>query len=57
MRQLIIFLIALAIYFLPSIAGWKTKGCNGIIVLNIFLGWTILGWIAALIWAVQSERV
>jgi len=57
MSGLIIFLVAIVIYFLPSIVAWKTKGFNGIAVLNIFLGWTILGWIAALIWAVQSPKV
>ncbi len=50
-------LVLMVLYFTPSIAGWKTKGANGIIVLNLFLGWTIIGWIAALIWAVQSPKV
>jgi len=53
----LILLIAVAIYFIPSIAGWKTKGANGIVVLNLFLGWTVIGWIAALIWAVQSPKI
>ena len=55
--ELIWIIILIALYFLPSIAGWNTKGVNGIIVLNIFLGWTVIGWIAALIWAVQSPKV
>ena len=53
----LIIIATCVIYFVPSIAGWKTKGANGIIVLNIFLGWTIIGWIAALIWAVQSPKI
>lgn|SRR3989338_2070072 len=41
------------LYFLPSIiAGMKRKeNAISILILNIFLGWTILGWIGALIWA------
>jgi len=53
----LILSIAFIIYFVPSIAGWKTKGANGIVVLNLFLGWTGIGWIAALIWAVQSPKL
>jgi uncharacterized membrane protein YqaE (UPF0057 family) len=57
MSELLIILVVFVIYFLPTIAGWKTKGASGIMVLNLFLGWTVLGWIAALIWAVQSPKV
>ena len=42
-------------YCLPTIIGWKKKNLKGILLLNLFLGWTILGWIGALIWAVTSE--
>jgi uncharacterized membrane protein YqaE (UPF0057 family) len=52
--QVILMIAAILIYFLPYIIGRKTTGANGILVLNLFLGWTFLGWIAALIWAVQS---
>ncbi len=51
-----IILFGIVLYLAPSIAGWNTRGCNGILILNIFLGWTIIGWIAALIWAVQSPE-
>jgi len=40
-------------YFIPSIVAYtnEKKNESAIIILNIFLGWTILGWIIALIWA------
>jgi hypothetical protein len=40
-------------YFLPAIVAGRRKHHqeNAIIVLNIFLGWTGLGWIGALVWA------
>lgn len=46
-----------AIYFLPSIiAGMKKrKNSVDILILNTFLGWTILGWIIALIWALLGK--
>ncbi len=46
-------------YFLPSVIGVargkRNKG--SIIVLNLFLGWTIIGWVISLIWAVSHEGV
>ena len=55
--SVLIVIIVLYFYFLPSIIARKTKYLNGILVLNIFLGWTFLGWIAALIWAVSAPKV
>lgn len=53
----IAILIIVALYFVPTIAAYNTKGFNGIAVLNLFLGWSVIGWIAALIWAVQSPKI
>lgn len=39
------------LYFLPSIIGHNKQGAAGIFLLNFFLGWTIIGWVAALFWA------
>ena len=47
--------LVLLIYFIPTMVGWKKKHSSGIIVLNIFLGWTFFGWVGALIWALTSE--
>jgi Superinfection immunity protein len=45
--------IAMAIYFLPAIVAGFRKHHNAaaILILNFFLGWTGLGWIAALVWS------
>jgi hypothetical protein len=48
--------ILIIIYFIPTITGLDTKYSKGIFVLNLFLGWTILGWIGALIWAVSAPK-
>lgn len=54
-----IFYLALFIlvYFIPSIVAVSNKKKNdtAIIVMNILLGWTILGWIIALIWAFMKD--
>lgn len=55
MEGIILIFGGLAIYFIPSIIGWGKKSSSGILLLNIFLGWTVLGWIGALIWAVSSD--
>lgn len=48
--------IALAIYFLPSIIGYNHRNANSICLLNLFLGWTVIGWIVAMIWAVSEDK-
>lgn len=45
------------IYFVPSIIAGsrRSKRMFGIIALNVFLGWTLIGWIVALVWAAASD--
>jgi len=49
-------LFLLALYFLPSlIAGHRHLHERvPITLLNLFLGWTFIGWIVALIWAIVA---
>ncbi len=51
-----ITLTALALlYFLPTIiAANRGHSVAGILLLNLFLGWTGIGWIALLLWALLS---
>jgi hypothetical protein len=53
------FLVSALLYFLPSIIAMSRKKTNlmGIFLVNFFLGWSVIGWIVALIWAVSTERV
>ena len=52
----LVFLVIFALYFIPTIVALTrdhpSKG--GIIVLNIFLGWTLIGWVVSLAWAFSS---
>jgi hypothetical protein len=44
------------VYFLPSIIGHDKRPFTGIFLLNFLLGWTVIGWICALIWACTAEE-
>jgi Superinfection immunity protein/Short C-terminal domain len=50
-------LMLLCLYFLPSIVALARRKSNtgSIIVLNFFLGWTFIGWIVSLIWALSAD--
>ena len=45
-------------YFLPTIIAFMRKKDNagGVFALNFFLGWTFIGWIASLIWALSANN-
>lgn len=46
-----------ALYFLPNLIAYGRGHCNGhaILALNILLGWTMLGWIIAMIWSLTGN--
>ena len=50
------FIVAVAIYALPALLAWSMGSPHrmAITLLDVLLGWTIIGWIIALIWAVMS---
>ena len=48
-------LVLIAIYFAPSIIGKGHKNFASILVVNLFLGWTLVGWVVALAWALKKE--
>jgi hypothetical protein len=52
---LVVLLIA---YFVPTIIAFtrKVKNESAIMTLNFLAGWTLIGWIGALIWAMIADR-
>lgn len=48
--------VAVLIYFLPTFATAGKERYAGVLVLNLFLGWTLVGWVVALAWAVSLPR-
>lgn len=58
MDAVMILIICLALYFLPSlIAGSRNhSNINAILALNFFLGWTVIGWVLSFIWALTNQE-
>jgi ABC-type sugar transport system permease subunit len=46
-------------YFLPFAIAFNRKRANtgAIFALNLFLGWSLIGWVVALVWALKEEKV
>ncbi len=46
------------IYFLPSIMANRNKkrNFNAIFALNLLTGWSFIGWVVALVWALTEEK-
>ena len=55
---IVIFGLAFLLYFMPTfIAGTRRhKNAAAIAVLNLLLGWTFIGWVAALVWSFTEAR-
>jgi uncharacterized membrane protein YhaH (DUF805 family) len=56
------FLLFLVLYFIPTIVALARKHHNRLAIgaLNLLLGWTVVGWVVALVWAltvVQRQEV
>jgi hypothetical protein len=51
-------LLMLVLYFTPTLvaSGRKKGNKEAIFILNIFLGWTFIGWLVALIWALTKDK-
>jgi hypothetical protein len=50
-------LVLLALYLVPSLLAW-TQGAihlHSIVLCNLLLGWTVLGWVVALVWALMDQ--
>jgi Superinfection immunity protein len=53
------FSFTFVMYFLPSIIALarSKRDTLAIFLLNFFLGWTVIGWIVALVWAAKHDVV
>lgn len=56
--ELFVFMLGAAVYFLPGVvaSGRAHHNAGAIFLLNLLLGWTVLGWIVALVWSVTAVR-
>ncbi len=50
--------VGLFFYFVPTYVAWVRKhhALLSIFVFNLFLGWTFLGWVGALVWSCLPVR-
>ncbi|MFS7512166.1 superinfection immunity protein [Klebsiella pneumoniae] len=57
--HIIVLIFAMIIYVLPGViaSSREHKNSTAIWVLNIVLGWSFLGWIAALVWSFTNPGV
>lgn len=53
----IMLAITAAIYFIPLIVADARGKDNKLAIgmLNLLLGWTMIGWVAALVWACMND--
>ena len=44
-------------YFLPSLVAFARdkRDTTSIVLLNFFLGWSVIGWVIALVWAFKND--
>lgn len=58
---LLLFFIAVlvGIYFVPTIIAFAKKKTNkiAILALNALLGWSLIGWVVSLVWALANEEL
>ena len=55
---ILLILLAIVIYFLPTICAYSRGHQNKdpVFILNLFLGWTLLGWVVSLAWAFTAVQ-
>jgi ribosomal protein S27AE len=51
------FIAAPWLYLLPTLEAWKRgrENSTSIALVNILLGWSLIGWVVALVWALQGQ--
>ena len=50
---LLMLIVVFVLYFIPVCVALSNnhRQTVAIVILNLFLGWTLLGWVGALVWA------
>jgi Superinfection immunity protein len=58
MTALVTTFIVILLYLLPTVIAASKHRSNvaAICALNLLLGWTVLGWIGALVWALTDSK-
>ena len=50
-------LVAIMIYFIPTMVANSRyhRNAGAIMMVNLLLGWTFIGWVIALVWAMTAD--
>lgn len=56
LEEAAVVVVVIAAYWLPMIAAWVNRAPSkgSVFVVNLLLGWTIIGWIVALAMAMRD---
>ena len=54
----IVIALILMVYLFPSFVAYarKVPSKHAILALNIFLGWTLIGWVISLVWSLKNFK-
>ncbi len=50
-----IYGIAVIAYFAPALIGRDKRTAKTILLVNFVIGWTLVGWLVALVWASRKD--
>ena len=55
---LVLIVLGIIFYFIPALVAQNNNHAQtgAIFALNLFLGWTLLGWVIALVWACMKSE-
>ena len=53
--NIILILALTGVYLIPSFIAIEKRNFWAIVALNVLLGWTMIGWVVALIWALMRD--
>lgn len=58
-QHILILSIIIIPYFVPTFIAYSRKKTNAgaIFALNLFLGWSLIGWVVALVWALSDQQI
>ena len=53
--ELLVIALIFALYFMPTFIAFLRQHKNKLVIflLNLLLGWTVLGWVVSLVWSVM----
>ena len=54
--MIVAWCVGLVIYFIPTAVAKGHRHRDAIFALNLLLGWTFIGWVVALVWALAREE-